>query len=174
VSKALTPATKVKGYANERGAKMKGTMGMEKNMMGMSGMTTGMPTGNGAGAMNMMMIPRCTMKMEKMKDGMKMMCMAGDEMAAAMMQNLCKMLAGGMVSCQMMMNGMTMMTCNMVMGMCKCEMTTDGICITCTSGDADCCRMIQGMCDCMMAMMKAGCTCCMMMNNTPMCCGCAD
>jgi hypothetical protein len=30
--------------------------------------------------------------------------------------------------------------------------------------------MIQSCCDCMSAMMKAGCTCCMMMNGTPVCC----
>jgi hypothetical protein len=32
--------------------------------------------------------------------------------------------------------------------------------------------MIEGCCDCMGAMLKAGCTCCMMLNNTPVCCGC--
>jgi hypothetical protein len=31
--------------------------------------------------------------------------------------------------------------------------------------------MIQACCDCMNAMMQAGCTCCMMMNNNPVCCG---
>jgi hypothetical protein len=86
---------------------MKGTMTMDKTMMGMSGMSgqMTMPMATGTGMTNMMMMPRCTMKMEKTKTGMKMMCMASDETAAAMMQNLCKMLAGGMVSCQMMMNG---------------------------------------------------------------------
>jgi hypothetical protein len=32
--------------------------------------------------------------------------------------------------------------------------------------------MIQACCDCMMAMMQAGCTCCLTMNNMPVCCGC--
>jgi hypothetical protein len=32
--------------------------------------------------------------------------------------------------------------------------------------------MIQACCDCMATMLKDGCTCCLMMNNTPICCGC--
>jgi hypothetical protein len=32
--------------------------------------------------------------------------------------------------------------------------------------------MIAACCDCMSAMMKAGCTCCVMMNGMPVCCGC--
>jgi hypothetical protein len=32
--------------------------------------------------------------------------------------------------------------------------------------------MIQSCCDCCTAMMKAGCTCCVMMNGMPVCCGC--
>lgn len=120
--------------------------------------------------MNMMMMPRAKMTMEKCKDGMKMMCMASDETACAMMQNLCTMLSGGMVSCSMMMNGMMMMNCNMMMGMCKCEMTKDGLCMTWTSGDAMMCKMIQMCCDCMMNMMDCGCTAVMCMNNTPVCC----
>jgi hypothetical protein len=30
--------------------------------------------------------------------------------------------------------------------------------------------MIQSCCECMAGMMKAGCTCCLMMNGTPVCC----
>ena len=52
------------------------------------------------------------------------------------------------------------------------EMTDKGMCLTCVSGDSKCCEMIQACCDCMNCMMKAGCTCCVMMNNTPVCCGC--
>jgi hypothetical protein len=75
-----------------------------------------------------------------------------------------------MVSCCMMMNGMMMMNCNMMMGMCRFDMTKDGITMTCTSGDPQCCKMIQACCDAMMAMMGAGCACCLCMNNTPICC----
>ena len=60
------------------------------------------------------------------------------------------------------------------MGMCKCEMTEHGVCITCTSGDTACCDMIQACCDCFNRMMEAGCTCCVLMNNTPVCCGMQD
>ena len=34
-------------------------------------------------------------------------------------------------------------------GMCKCECTKDGVCITCMSGDKACCDMIQACCDCL-------------------------
>jgi hypothetical protein len=47
-----------------------------------------------------------------------------------------------------------------------------GVCVTCTSGDAECRAMIQACCDCMAAMAKAGHTCCLMMNGMPVCCGC--
>ena len=156
--------------------KMAGMMAMDRSMMGMSpaGAGMGMNMPMAAGGMNMMMIPRCTMKMEKCKDGMKMMCMATDETAAAMMQNLCTMLAGGMMSMHMMMNGMMMMTCNMMMGMCKVDMTADGVCVTWSCGDAKTCKMIQECCQCMMTMMECGCTCCVCMNCTPMCCATCD
>jgi hypothetical protein len=113
------------------------SMMMERSGMAMPGM--GMP-GMGTPAMgapattptpNYMMVPRCTIKMEKCNGGMKIH-----------------------------------------MGMCKCDMTKDGVCITCTSGDPKCCEMIQACCECMSCMMKDGCTCCVMMNNMPVCCGC--
>lgn len=142
---------------------------MERGTMGMAGSSMGMMMGQAP--MNMMMIPRCTMMMEKCDDGMRMMCTSKDEAACMMMQNLCTMLNGGMVSCCMMMNGSVMMCCNMTMGMCKMEMTKEGMCMTWTSGDFQCCEMIQACCDTMMKMMECGCTCCMMMNATPVCCG---
>jgi hypothetical protein len=143
-------------------------MTMERQMM-MPGMTMNQPMGGTAG-MNMMVIPRCTMKMEKCDGGMKMMCTCEDTMSTSMLQNLCTMLSGSMVSCCMMMNGMMMMNCNMTMGMCRFEMTKEGMMMTCTSGDKDCCKMIQACCDAMMTMMDAGCVCCLCMNNTPVCC----
>jgi len=141
--------------------------GMNPMMTGAMGGTATMPT-----TPQCMMVPRCTMKMEKSKDGMMITCSSDDKMSATMMQNLCTMMAGGMCSCCMMMNGMMVCCCNMTMGMCKCEMTENGVCITCTSGDPACCAMIQACCDCMMAMCKAGCTCCICMNNMPVCCSC--
>ena len=72
----------------------------------------------------------------------------------------------------MLMDGMVACCCNLVMGLCKCEMTADGVGITCTSGDEAFCAMIRACCDCTAGMMEAGRTCCVMMNNTPACCGC--
>jgi len=138
-------------------------MGMPMSMPAMGAM--GMPAG-GMG----MMIPRCTVRMEKMQGGMRMHCTGMDEMATKMMQHAVAMMGSGMMSCAMMMNGMMAMRCNMIMGLCKCEMTADGMMVTYTSGDAQCAAMIQQCCDSMMMMMANGCTCCVMMNNMPVCC----
>jgi hypothetical protein len=157
---------------------MASTMMMERTGMGMPGMMGGMGTMPGMTGQGMMpsttslMVPRCTFKMEKCQGGMKIYCMCDDPMACSMVQNLCSMLQGGMCSCCMMMNGMMVCCCNFTMGMCKCEPTDKGVCITCTSGDAKCCEMIQACCDCLSCMLKDGCVCCVMMNNTPICCGC--
>jgi hypothetical protein len=113
--------------------------------------------------------PRCTFKIERCDGGMKMTCTCTDQMARQMMQNLCQALQGGMCSCSVMMNGMMICTCNLMMGMCMTEMTADGIKMTCTSGDAKCAKMIQACCDSLTAMLQAGCTCCLMMNNIPVC-----
>ncbi len=87
---------------------MMGTMMMERTGMGMPGMSA-TPMGGTAGQMmpNLMMVPRCTFKMEKCQGGMKITCTCDDKMAVSMMQNLCSMLQGGMCSCCLMMNGMT-------------------------------------------------------------------
>ncbi len=150
-------------------------MMMERAGMGMAGMgTPGMMGGPGTmpAGMNMMMVPRCTMTFEKCTGGMKIGCKAADAMTATMMQNLCSMLAGGMCSCCAMMNGMMVCCCNLTMGSCKCEMTEDGCCMTCTSGDPACGDMIQACCETMATMMRAGCCCMMMMNGMPVCCSC--
>ena len=158
---------------------MSSTMMMERTGMGMPGTGTpgmGMP-GMGApttvpSSTNWLMVPRCTFKVEKIQGGMKITCSCDDKMACSMVQNLCSMLQGGMCTCCCMLNGMMVYCCNLTMGMCKCETTKDGVSLTCTSGDKACCDMIQACCDCLSTMLKSGCTCCMMMNNTPVCCGC--
>ena len=137
--------------------------------MGASGMTAPMSMPTGA---QWLMIPRCTMKIEKCSGGLKIVCTCEDKAACTMMQNLCTMMAGGMLTCCMMMNGMAVCTCNLTMGMCKCEMTKDGVTMLCTSGDKMCCEMIQACCDCMATMLKDGCCCCMCINGNPICCGC--
>ena len=143
--------------------------GMSMGMpgMGMSGLSR--PTTMAPG--NWTMVPRCKFKMEKSSSGMKITCVCDDQMAASTVQNLCSMLAGGMCSCCVMMNGMVVCCCNLTMGLCKYEMTDKGCTVTCTSGDAKCSAMIQACCDCMAIMMKSDCTCCLMVNNTPVCCG---
>jgi hypothetical protein len=158
---------------------MASTMMMERTGMGMPGLgasglgapTMGTPA-TGPTSTNWLMVPRCTLKLEKCTGGMKINCLCDDKLAASMVQNLCTMLAGGMCSCCAMLNGMTICCCNFTMGICKCEMTDKGVCITCTSGDPKCGEMIQACCDCLSCMLKDGCTCCVMMNNTPVCCGC--
>src|SRR4029077_19173571 len=104
VSQSHTPRILTNGVMN-----MTGTMMMERPATGMPGMgmgVAGMPAAAGTMAPNMVMVPRCIMKVEKLKDGMKITCVCPDAAACAMMQNLCSMMAGGMVSCCCMMNGM--------------------------------------------------------------------
>jgi len=163
-----------KAVAAGKGVTQMTSVMMERTGMGMPGMSMpGMPGASPTMAPpSWMMVPRCTYKVEKCQGGMKITCTCDDQIACHMVQNLCTMFQGGMCSCCLMMNGMVVCCCNLTMGMCKCEMTDKGVCITCTSGDAACCSMIQSCCDCMATMMKAGCSCCLMMNNTPVCCGC--
>src|SRR5438105_9777079 len=103
---------------------MNSAMMMERNLMGMPGMTAptmGTMAMGGAGGMmapNMVMVPRCSFKVEKCQGGMKITCSCDDTTACTMMQNLCQMLAGGMCSVCCMMNGMVVCCCNMTMGMC--------------------------------------------------------
>jgi hypothetical protein len=149
---------------------------MERSSMAGMGMPTltpqGVPMGMPSG-MSLMMVPRCKLKIEKCQGGLKITCSCDDKMAASMVQNLCSMLAGGMCSCCLMMNGLVVCSCNLTMGMCKVEMTDKGCCVTCTSGDQKCAEIISACCDCMSVMLKDGCTCCLMLNNTPVACGCA-
>ena len=161
---------------------MSSAMMMERTGMGMPAVgvpgmgapAVGAPGVGAQAAGGWLMVPRCTLKLEKCQGGLKLTCSCDDPMACSMMQNLCTMLAGGMCSCCVMLNGMTVCTYHFTMGMCKCEMTADGVSLTCTSGDSKCCEMIQACCDCMATMMKAGCTCCVLLNNTPVGCGCGE
>jgi hypothetical protein len=76
-----------------------------------------------------------------------------------------------MCSCAVMMNGMVVCACHLTMGHCRCEMTEDGVSLTCTSGDKDCGKMIQSCGEAMAGMIQAGCAVCVMMNHMPVCCG---
>jgi hypothetical protein len=159
---------------------MTSAMMMERTGMGMTGLGVpgvGTPLGSTTGTpatANWLMVPRSTLKFEKCQGGMKITCSCDDRMAGSMLQNLCTMLQGGMCSCGVLLNGMNVCTCNLTMGLCKCDMTDSGVCLTCTSGDSKCCEMIQACCDCLSTLLNAGGTCYVMMNNTPVCCGCCE
>lgn len=159
---------------------MSSALMMERSAMSMPMGSAGMATpGMGtAGApmtgMSWVMVPRCTMKVEKCDGGMKLTCHCTDKTACATLQSLCTALAGGMCGYCVMMNGMVVCSCNLTMGMCRCDMTKDGVCLTCTSGDKQCAAMIQACCEQLRCMLDAGCTCCLMMNNSPVCCGCSS
>jgi hypothetical protein len=155
---------------------MTSTMMVERTgtvLPGYGSPTTGTgPFGTPAGQIaNWLMVPRCTLRFEKCQGGVKIHCTCEDRTACGVVQNLCAALAGGMVSCCAQWNGVTVHSCNFLTGFCRCEMTEDGVCITCTSGDAKCCEMIQACCDCLSCLVECGCTCCVYMNNTPVCCG---
>lgn len=160
---------------------MSSTMMMERTGMNVAGMgvpsfgtpTMTTPTGTPVGA-NWLMVPRCTFKFEKVQGGFKFWCNCDDKLACSMVQNLCTMLAGGMCSCCVMQNGMTVCTFNFTQGNCKCEPTETGFCFTCTSGDQQCSQMAQCCCDCISCYLESGCTCCFFMNNTPVCCGASE
>lgn len=121
---------------------------------------------------NWCMVPRCDVRFEKCSDGMKIHCSCSDEMACSVMQNLCRMLAGGMCSVCCQLNGVTVCDIKLTCGMCKCEFTEDGCCITCTSGDEACCKLIQACCDTLAACADCGCACFVCFNGTPVCCCC--
>jgi hypothetical protein len=142
--------------------------GMAVPGMGVPGMVS--PSAVPAGV-SYQMVPRCTFKVERCQDGMKVTCTCDDQLACSTMQNLCSVLAGGMCSCYCTYNGVTVCTYNFTMGTCKWEMIPQGCAFTCTSGDAKCCSMIQSYCDCLNAMLNAGCHCCWFVNNTPLCWG---
>ena len=101
---------------------MSSAMMMERSGLGMPAMgypgvgtpTMGSPTGTPA-VTNWLMVPRCTVKVEKCTGGLKITCSCDDKMACSMVQNLCTMLQGGMCSCCCMLNGMTCCCCNFTM-----------------------------------------------------------
>lgn len=115
-------------------------------------------------------IPRCEMTIERCQNGCKITCSCDDEAACATLQNLCEALATGLCSVCCSQNGVTLCQCNFACCRCECECTADGVCITCTTGDADCCRMVQAMCDCLAKCQACGCACTVCFNSAPVCC----
>lgn len=135
---------------------------------------TGLPasaTPSVAPTVNSVLVPRCTIKVERCKDGAKLHCCCDDELACATLQNLCKSLCDGLCSVACTQNGICLCQCNFALCRCTCECTADGVCITCCSGDAKCCAQIQACCDCIAKCLEAGCNCCVCFSGTPVCCG---
>lgn len=132
--------------------------------------TGSFPAGSPAAA-NWCVLPRCTLKFEKCKGGFKIHCHCEDDVACGTLQNLCRMLADGLCSCCCCMNGLPVCQCNLTCGICKCENTKDGCCITCLSGDEACCSMLQSCCHCLSTCCESGCCCYICFNGTPVCCG---
>ena len=94
---------------------------MERTGMGMPGvgmpgmMTPGMvPAG-----VSYQMVPRCTFKVERCDGGLKVYCTCEDQVACSTLQNLCSVLSGGMCSCCVTCNGVTVCCYNFTMGTCK-------------------------------------------------------
>jgi len=144
---------------------------IERSAMGLSG--SGLPQGFSTASpptANWCVLPRCTLTVEKCKDGCKINCSCEDPVACGTLQNLCKMLAGGLCSVCCTFNGMTVCQCNFCCGLCKCEYTPSGVCITCTSGDKACCEMIQACCECLAGCVRAGCCCYVCLGGNPICC----
>jgi len=121
---------------------------------------------------NWCVLPRCTVKAEKVQGGLKLWCKCDDEVAKGTVQNLCKMLADGLCSCVCTLNGISVCQFNFTCGICKCEYTKDGVCINCTSGDKHCADLLQACCDCISKCLDTGCCCYVSFNNNPVCCGC--
>jgi hypothetical protein len=119
---------------------------------------------------NVLILPRCTAQFEKCTGGLKITCKCDDDVACGALQNLCKMLQGGACNCCCTWNGTTVFQCNLCCGHTKCEMTKDGCCFTCTSGDKACCDMLQACCECLSTCCDNGCTCCISLGGTPVCC----
>ena len=128
------------------------------------------PAGAPAGT-NWSILPRCELTFEKCKGGFKIQCSCPDDVSCATLQNLCKMLCEGTCSCCCTLNGIQVCQCSLTCGICKCDFTADGCCITCTSGDKACCDMLQACCDCLSCCCDNGCCCYVCFGNTPVCCG---
>jgi hypothetical protein len=147
----------------ERGGIAAGAIAPGSQAIGQPGLTPGA---------SYCVVPRCEIKVEKCTGGFKLHCSCEDDIACGTLQNLCKMLAGGLCSCCCTLNGIAICQCNLACGICKCEYTADGCCISCTRGDKACCEILQSCCETIAACLKQGCCCYICFGSTPVCCGC--
>lgn len=166
---------------------MTSTATMERTGIGMPGVNfpgfgvTGFPQTTNFGTtpfstpgVNFFSVPRCTFKVERCDGGFKVFCNCEDMTACSVVQNLCSAMAGGLCSCNVTFNGVTVCTYNFTMGLCRWETIDKGVCFYCTSGDPKCTATLQSWCDCMTSLFNAGCHCCFCVNNTPVCYGCFE
>ncbi len=120
---------------------------------------------------NPSLVPRCGMRIEMTPTGCRIHCVCEDELAAATLQELCKMLAGQCCGLCCTFNGQTVCQVNLCCCHCVCEPTADGCCITCKTGDEACCAMTQKCCAAIAGCLESGCRCTISFGNTPVCCG---
>ncbi|WP_437230499.1 hypothetical protein SH661x_001999 [Planctomicrobium sp. SH661] len=137
-----------------------------------SAQTGSAPAPATAPATNWCAVPRCELRVEKCKDGVKLHCSCEEEIACATLQNLCRSLAGGQCSVTCQWNGITVFDCKLVCGNCKIECTEEGCCISCCSGDQACCEITQACCEALACCLKNGCCCFVCISGTPICCCC--
>lgn len=121
-------------------------------------------------AANWCVVPRCELRLEKCKEGVKLHCCCEDEISCATLQNLCRSLAGGTCSVRCHWNGVCLCDCKLACGNCKIEFTEDGCCISCCTGDQACCEMLQACCEAIACCQKNGCCTYVCLNDTPICC----
>ncbi|MBX3451098.1 MAG: hypothetical protein KF777_16150 [Planctomycetaceae bacterium] len=145
---------------------------LDRGALGQAGFTTPGAQPVPAQGANWCVVPRCSIEIEQCADGCKIKCCCDDDIACATLQNLCRMLAGGQCSVCCQLNGVTVLDCKFTCCHCKCEMTEDGCCITCCSGDTACCEMVQACCEAIACCVKNGCCCYVCFNGTPVCCCC--
>ena len=136
------------------------------SMTGVCRPTTG-TTPNGS---TMCVVPRCRIECEDCTDGCKIYCACDEQVSCGTLQNLCRALAGDACCVVCTWNGTIVCQCNFTCGHCRCEMSKDGACITCTSGDKACCKMIKSMCDAINCCLECGCSCTLCFGTTPVCC----
>jgi hypothetical protein len=114
-------------------------------------------------------VPQCEIRIEQCEGGCKIYCCCEDQVACKTMQNLCRALAGGLCTVCCCWNGICICQCDFACCHCTCEMTADGICICCKTGDKTCQQMIKAMCECLCCCQEYGCTCTVCFNNCPVC-----
>lgn len=120
---------------------------------------------------NTLLVPQCNIKAEKQPNGLKLQCTCTDEVFVSQVQNLCRTVSQGLVSCCLTLNGLPVLTCNLTMGVCVGKPSQQGICITCGTEDPNFSQIIQQCGESIQTLLECGCNCFISINNQPVCCG---